>query len=177
MISDTLVTSKEASADPSGLRPDRRGLLASSKLCLLRACSDSGEALLYMLFFLSKSSKIWSRGGSEVSKRGLRETLAARPLPRPPLEAILRPSWGPSWEPKFYFFVEKKFKRPSGRLRGRFLGGPKKCLKIESSWKRFLIDFWSISGAPGGAKMWSIPRSLTKFWVLAHLKLSYLLRP
>ena len=93
-------------------------------------------------------------GTPPVAKKRFREASARRPSPRPLLEAILVPCWGPSWGSKFYFFVKKKFKRASERLRERFLGGSETGLKIRDSWEAFLIDFWTVSGAPGGGKMW-----------------------
>ena len=73
--------------------------------------------------------------------------------------------------------LKNRLKRPPRRFRKRFWRVSKKDINIEGSWARFFIDFRWISGAPGEAKMWSIPRTLTKFWVFRCLKLSYLLEP
>ena len=115
------------------------------------------EAVFGHLFFFKNSEKSVSGrlgGTPPVGKNAFREGLAPRSLPRHVWEAILRRSWEPSWGSKFYFFVKKKFKRASERLRERFLGGSETGLKIRDSWEAFLIDFWTVSGAPGGGNMW-----------------------
>ena len=65
-------------------------------------------------------------------------------------------------------------KAPRG-VRRRFERVSKKDLNKEGSEDRFSLHFWMMLGAPGEAKMWSIPRTLSKFWVLAHLKIRWVL--
>ena len=69
-------------------------------------------------------AKIWPRFGSQVGAK-----------------------LGPSWS-------QVGAKRLPGRLRERFFGSSKQCLNIKSSWTPCWVDFWSVLGSPGYAKIW-----------------------
>jgi len=75
----------------------------------------------------------------------------------------------------FTFMLQNLLKKAPRGVRRRFERVSKKDLKKEGSEDRFSLLFWRILGAPGEAKMWSILRTISKFWLSAHLELSYLL--
>ena len=79
--------------------------------------------------------------------------------------------------PNFTFLLETRPKRVSGGLRAAFLRVLKKDLNLEGSWDRFLIDFGTVSGAAGGAKIvFSLQRE-SNFDIFGYLKLRCLLDP
>ena len=90
-------------------------------------------------------------------------------------EAILVPSWGHVGTQNFTFFRKIRSKRLSGSLRRRFLRVQKNCLKLESSWHRFLKDFGRVLDRFWRSKMWSKCRTIIKFWGLGHFKIKWVL--
>ena len=73
--------------------------------------------------------------------------------------------------------LKKSFRGPPGGSGRGFQRVLNIHFNIESSWHRFLVDFWWVLGGAGGAKIWFSHRSGYNFYIFGYLKISCLLDP
>ena len=77
----------------------------------------------------------------------------------------------------FTFMLKKSFRGPPGGSGRGFQRVLNIHFNIESSWHRFLVDFWWVLGGAGGGKIWFSLRSGYNFYIFGYLKISCLLDP
>ena len=77
----------------------------------------------------------------------------------------------------FTFMLKKSFRGPPGGSGRGFQRVLNIHCNIESSWHRFLVNFWWVLGGAGEAKIWFSLRSGYNFYIFGYLKITCLLDP